>query len=59
MAGVIQATVSLSENSAHVRYASGSTTPQQIEEAIYALGFDVNVLSVHNDKGGELEPDRS
>ncbi|XP_041970264.1 copper-transporting ATPase 1 isoform X2 [Aricia agestis] len=51
MPGIVEAHVSLSEKRARVRYAGASVTPQQIHDAVYALGFDVETLSVTGDNG--------
>ncbi|VVD06096.1 unnamed protein product [Leptidea sinapis] len=50
MAGVVKATVSLADNSASVRFAADVTTPKQIADAIYSLGFDVDIVSVDGRK---------
>lgn len=45
-AGVIEARVDLASNSARVRCARARLSPAQVADAVYALGFDVAILSV-------------
>ncbi|CAH2101702.1 unnamed protein product [Euphydryas editha] len=59
MPGVIHSTVSLSDNTALVKFAPKSITPKQIADAIYALGFDVNIISVDNERYTELSQNKS
>ncbi|XP_072948704.1 copper-transporting ATPase 1 [Epargyreus clarus] len=47
--GVVTSSVSLANNNATVKYNS-STTPQQIADAIYALGFDVDIGTTTSSK---------
>ncbi|KAG6455623.1 hypothetical protein O3G_MSEX009307 [Manduca sexta] len=44
--GVLEARVNLSEGSARIRHNT-EITPQQISDAVYSLGFDVNIVSVN------------
>nr|XP_026483378.1 copper-transporting ATPase 1 isoform X1 [Vanessa tameamea] len=54
MPGVVHSTVSLSDNTALVKYTPASITPKQITDAIYSLGFDVNIVSVNDEQMTEL-----
>ncbi|XP_047542371.1 copper-transporting ATPase 1 isoform X1 [Vanessa atalanta] len=54
MPGVVHSTVSLSDNTALVKYTPASITPKQITDAIYSLGFDVNIISVNDEQVTEL-----
>ncbi|XP_045508596.1 copper-transporting ATPase 1 isoform X3 [Colias croceus] len=44
MPGVIRASVSLSEHKASVTHSRGSVTPRQLADAVYSLGFDVEIV---------------
>lgn len=46
MPGVIHSSVSLSDNTALVTFNPNAVTPKQISDAIYSMGFDVNIISV-------------
>ncbi|XP_050358416.1 copper-transporting ATPase 1 isoform X4 [Nymphalis io] len=50
MPGVVHTTVSLSDNTALVKYTPASITPKQIADAIYSLGFDVTIVSVNDEQ---------
>lgn len=43
IAGVTSATVSLAENSAHIRHTRGTTSARQLADTVYGLGFSVSV----------------
>ncbi|XP_045457829.1 copper-transporting ATPase 1 [Melitaea cinxia] len=59
MPGVIHSTVSLSDNTALVKFTPKSITPKQIADAIYSLGFDVNIISVDDQNYTELSQNKS
>ncbi|XP_038219793.1 copper-transporting ATPase 2-like [Zerene cesonia] len=44
MPGVIRASVSLAENKASVTHSRGAVTPRQLADAVYSLGFDVEII---------------
>ncbi|CAK1546567.1 unnamed protein product [Leptosia nina] len=46
MPGVLHSVVSLVDNSAVVRFSREAITPKQIADAIYSLGFDVDITNV-------------
>nr|XP_034828120.1 copper-transporting ATPase 1 isoform X2 [Maniola hyperantus] len=46
MAGVSYVAVSLADNTALVKFNPASATAKQVADAIYSLGFDVNIISV-------------
>ncbi|XP_049883682.1 copper-transporting ATPase 1 isoform X2 [Pectinophora gossypiella] len=59
MPGVKSATVSLAEGSASVRAVNAAVTPQQIADAVYALGFNVALTSVDGEHSTDASQTKS
>ncbi|XP_075988856.1 copper-transporting ATPase 1 isoform X2 [Anticarsia gemmatalis] len=56
MAGVIQATVTLSEALLRVKCTRGAVSPAQLCDAVYELGFEPTLISVDNERYIEGSP---
>ncbi|CAH0712779.1 unnamed protein product, partial [Brenthis ino] len=59
MPGVIHSNVSLSDNTALVKFSPNAVTPKQIADAIYSMGFDVNIISVDGKEQTEIKQSNS
>lgn len=55
MPGVIHSSISLSDNTALVTFNPNAVTPKQISDAIYSMGFDVNIKSVDGKEDTDLK----
>ncbi|XP_045528797.1 copper-transporting ATPase 2 isoform X1 [Pieris brassicae] len=59
MPGILHNAVSLAENSASVRFSREAITPRQIADAVYSLGFDVDIISVDGKPFSESTHERA